>query len=65
LTISFDEHSYILTEQGTNKYAELNMAQAVVLPGVAQALAMVIRNASNNGHTKSAKEANDNHDGKG
>lgn len=65
MTISLDKHPYTLNEQGTGQYTDLNMAQIVVLPAVAQALAIVIRNGSNNGHIKSAKEANDNHDGKG
>ena len=36
------ECSYALTEQGTDKYADLSTAQAAALPVVAQALAAAI-----------------------
>lgn len=55
---------YTLTEQGTTKYADLAMAQALALAAVAEALATTIRTQANNGQPKpDPEEASDNHDG--
>jgi hypothetical protein len=57
-----NDHDYILTEQGTDKYADLNMAQAVALPAVAQALVTAIRARTDNGHAEAAEETTKSHD---
>lgn len=55
--------SYTLTEQGTTKYSDLNMAQTVALAAVAEVLATTIRTKANNGQSNPNKEeAKDNHD---
>ena len=38
-----EKRAYTLTEQGTDRYASLEMAQAAALPVVARALAIAIR----------------------
>ena len=37
---------YLITEQGTTQYADLNMAQALALAAVAEALVTTIRAAA-------------------
>jgi hypothetical protein len=58
---SLDDHDYILTEQGTGKYADLNMVQAVALPVVAQALLTAIRARTDNGQAEAAEETTKSH----
>ena len=57
-----DDHDYILTEQGTDKYADLNMVQAVALPAVAQALVTAIRARTDNGQAEATEETTTSHD---
>ena len=57
-----DDHDYILTEQGTDKYADLSMVQAVALPAVAQALVTAIRARTDNGRAEAAEETTKSHD---
>jgi len=63
LTRTRQSGSYTLTEQGTTKYADLNMAQALALAAIAEALATTIRTQANNGQSKPDTEAKNNHDG--
>lgn len=56
-----DDHDYSLTEQGTDKYADLNMVQAVALPAVAQALVTAIGARTDNGQAKAAEETTKSH----
>jgi Tfp pilus assembly major pilin PilA len=63
LTRTRQNGSYTLTEQGTTKYSDLNMAQTVALAAVAEVLATTIRTKANNGQSNPNKEeAKDNHD---
>jgi hypothetical protein len=63
LTRTRQNGSYTLTEQGTTKYTDLNMAQALALAAVAEAMATTIRTKANNGQSNPNKEeAKDNHD---
>jgi hypothetical protein len=63
LTRTRQNGSYTLTEQGTTKYTDLNMAQALALAAVAEVLATTIRTKANNGQSNPNKEeAKDNHD---
>jgi hypothetical protein len=65
LTHTRQNGNYALTEQGTMRYADLNMAQALALATVAEALATTIRTKANNGQSKpDTEEANNNRDGK-
>jgi hypothetical protein len=57
-----DDHDYILTEQGTDKYADLSMVQAVALPAVAQALVTAIRARTDNGQAEATEETTKSHD---
>jgi hypothetical protein len=57
-----DDHDYILTELGTDKYADLSMVQAVALPAVAQALLTAIRARTDNGQAEAAEETTKSHD---
>jgi hypothetical protein len=52
--------AYPLTEQGTDKYADLQMAQAAALPFVAQALVEAILNGIENGYLVVEREGNQN-----
>jgi len=57
-----DDHDYILTEEGTDKYADLSMVQAVALPVVAQALVTAIRARTDNSQAEAAEETTRSHD---
>lgn len=59
---SSNNGNYILTEQGTDKYADLDMAQKVALASVAQALVTTLRDRRNNGSHKDNEEALNHHD---
>jgi hypothetical protein len=63
LTRTRQNGRYTLTEQGTTKYTDLNMAQALALAAVAEVLATTIRTKANNRQSNPTKEeAKDNHD---
>jgi hypothetical protein len=49
---SSKKSTYTFTEQGTDKYADLQMAQAAALQVVAQALAAAIRAKGKNGSSE-------------
>ena len=55
---SSTKRDYILTEQGTEQYADLDMAQTVALAAVTQALVTTLRAKRNNEN----KEATNSHD---
>jgi len=59
---SADDRDYSLTEQGTDRYADRHMAQAVALPAVAQALVTALQGRVGSGQSEAGKEAIKSHD---
>jgi hypothetical protein len=64
LKTTSDKSNYTLTEDGTDKYADLDMAQTVALAGVAQALVTTLRAERDNGQSKNKQETVNNYDDK-
>lgn len=59
---SSKKSAYAFTEQGTDKYADLQMAQAAALQVVAQALAAAIRAKGKNGSSEPDASDQEKHD---